>query len=194
MYELIGLTGSGKSYLAEKIADERGCIFLRTQGRWWRYVFSLLFILRHPLLARTIISCTARNTRGKSKLLKHKLLYILLNAFAKEFIARNSRRDVLIDDGLLQYLPSMYEDYMDRKTFLSDIDLGFFSDRNVIHISVSTDVRIQRMKSRGRFLRHQLPEPERSQYAKIFEHNFSVMYDEIVERFSIEEIENHNYV
>jgi len=91
---------------------------------------------------------------------------------------------------LLQYLPSIYEDYIDANVFKSDFDLAFFSKRKMLLVEVDRETREERMRERGRFLRQQLPELERHEYAKIFEHNFSLISEVLAKNFDVTVIKN----
>lgn len=190
IYELIGLTGSGKSFVAEKISREKDIPMIKTGSRAWRYFFAFLFSIEHPLFTVRIVRLTLDNTFSNKKVLKHKLFYILLNALAKEYILRHKKSDVIVDEGLLQYFPSIYEDFTDLEKLESDIDLPFFTERKVLLVTVEEEVRVGRMNDRGRFLRQQLPEDERNRYAKIFEHNFALIKGIFAKKFEITEIVN----
>lgn len=190
IYEVIGLTGAGKTYWSGQYAREKSLQYVTLGGRWWRYKNALLFVINRPLLAFQIFRLAFIYSLSNRGIIKHKLLYIMLNAYAREYLATSQDADVIIDDGILQFVFSIYEQKISRRIIQNDFNFSAISDRVVLQVTAPKVTRIERMKKRGRFLRHTFSDAERERYTEVFEHNFQVISEELSTYFNLIEIKN----
>lgn len=113
--ELLGLPGSGKSTIARSLESsgkaERICIMSRTELVWR----SLFYVLRHPLSSLAQLYYLVRYA-GSARLFYTKFMNLFLQHAAKYQKARGRLGTVVIDQGHLQNLLSLFERPMPEAT------------------------------------------------------------------------------
>ena len=114
--ELYGLTGSGKTYLSNKL-KERGFSLSKFDSKFSKYLNSVFFIFLHPVLSFSLWHNLSRFPNNSTNLLplrkRLKLNLtrnILLLATMAQYMESRSHRDaVVLDEGFFQIIHTVFE-------------------------------------------------------------------------------------
>ena len=151
--EVIGLPGAGKTHYV-------GGKQVLVKGRACRYWWALLFSIKHPKIAWHFLYKTVRTPQVRPAL-KNKALFLLFGAFAREYKARPGQ---IIDEGLYQYILSLYEVTVSRKAVKDDITILAPLRRGVLHFRTDETIRESRMQERGRWFSKNLSKAETERF------------------------------
>lgn len=189
IYELFGLPGSGKSYMARQISQSKEIAEIGITSTKERMVRAVLFMFFHPFFSARLITIFIKENYKSPKLLKHKLATIVLEIMARE---QKAKHGMMIETGFFQLLLSIYE----RKIQDQDIApvLRWLQKRGymVYVIEANRETREQRIQQRGRIPRggvvtdaHQL-----AAWFGLLEENFETLKRGIIKDFQYEIIQN----
>jgi shikimate kinase len=191
IHEFIGLPGAGKSYMAEKLARERGFKQGEISSRAEMYKLALIFALQHPGFFTRLLFVLIKENYKNTKLLKHKLMTLVLLVVAREFKA--GKDGVMIETGFFQLLLSLYE----REIKSGDINwcLNWLKKRSYVLyiIEATSEIRMKRIQERGRIPRGGVvtENKKRAEWFALLEHNFEIISEMIKENFKYELIQNN---
>ena len=106
--EFFGEPGSGKTTLLKNAASALGAraAYVRVDSSIEALARSLLFTLAHPALAFFWFAETVKESRG---LFRYKMALVVRSLAAIQKASRSRREVVLIDEGLLQRILSVYD-------------------------------------------------------------------------------------
>lgn len=186
--EFFGLPGSGKSHIAEK---EFGYIekpYSTILDRIRKYSLVALYETMHPIRSAAFFIAIVRETRDNAPLLMHKLKFLYLNAEAREQ-AGQFKKEGVIDEGLVNYLLSLYERKISEKD-VNSIVKRIPKKRMVYIINASKSVREKRMLERKRNPRSIFGESYLAERESVLEHNYEVIKGVIKKNFTYKEISN----
>lgn len=191
IHEFIGLPGAGKSYMAEKVARERGLMMGEIRGRGEAYKLAVIFSFLHPFFSIKLLFNLIKENYKNIKLLKHKLMTLVLLVMARELKAREGT--MIIETGFFQLLLSLYE----RPISQSDINwcLPWLrkSPYTIYIVNAEKETRQKRMLARGRVPRSGLAgnQAKLDEWLELLEHNFKVVSEVIKKNFKYELIQNN---
>lgn len=191
IYEFIGLPGAGKSYMAEKLARERGLKQGEIRGQGEVYKLAVIFSFLHPFFCINLFFNLAKENYKNIKLLKHKLMTLVLLVMARELKAREG--NMIIETGFFQLLLSLYE----RRIKPSDINwcLNWLKKRPyaIYIVDADSQTRMKRMQERGRVPRAALmgDKAKLDEWLALLEHNFKTISEIIKKNFKYELIQNN---
>ncbi len=180
--EFTGIPGSGKSYisrlLGEKLqeAGEKVSEPSRIIGHapalprmTFKLLYTIHFILLHPLLASRLVSSIIRSgQRSPSDLIKSLVNILFLLGLVNRH--RNSRGIVLLDQGLVQGLASVAYGASDELPFVF-LEMVPLPDA-LIRVRVSLDVAVSRLSTRktgGGSRVEKAPEDELKRFGAVLE-------------------------
>lgn len=189
IYEFFGLPGSGKSYIAEREFGYAAKSFSSISQRLIKYFLVALYEVMHPIRSAVFILAIIRETQHNRKLMMHKLKFLYLNAEAREQAA-SFKREGVVDEGLVNYLLSLYE----RKISTKDVQslLKRIPKKRTIYIvNANFEARKKRMKNRNRIPRASFGKEYAKEREEILEHNFDVIKQLIKKSFTYKEITNN---
>lgn len=173
--ELFGLSGSGKSTIARSLESSGKAERIRIASRGellWRSAF---YVLRHPFLSLAQLNylvCYA----GSSRLFYTKFMNLFLHHAAKYQKARSKRGAVVIDQGHLQNLLSLFERPLSRDELIHY--LTFLSNPDQIWVcEASDDERERRLRARGQDGRAGENPAVREEHAHAARENFATSLD-----------------
>ncbi len=152
--ELYGLTGSGKTSIAEKL-EKKGLKTTRFDSRLEKYINSLFFIIKNPITSfrlflelnnNSCISIDQLNIsqRTKLKIMRNILLLSTMAHYNKALADKNA----LIDEGFFQMLHTIYERKKDSESIKRLTDRIPKPDILII-VNIKKPIRIKRLKERN---------------------------------------------
>lgn len=180
--EYVGLPGAGKTYESELEAKHSGLSLMGARTRAQRYGRGLWFIARHPRIAWAFISLAVRENRQGARALRHKILFLLMQAFAYEEQARGYGG--IIDEGLLLLVLTFF----DRPITVADLAniapyLPTSKGRVVYVVEAPRALRAERMRARGRTPRGFLGARAQQEFLDVLERNLPVYADFLKQRY-----------
>jgi hypothetical protein len=148
--ELFGPSGTGKSYLASRLATERKLPLVRVSfGQ--KHLLAALFALRNPRLVFRLVRLWQRKTRTM-RTLRGKKLYRLISFLAKEQKARWLGGGV-IDEGLFQFFLILHEEKIVPAEIENCLAPVPRQDYLICIIESDRETRMRRMRRRGKISR-----------------------------------------
>jgi hypothetical protein len=151
--ELFGPSGSGKSYLASRLAVEYEISLVRVSfGQ--KHLLALLFALGHPRLSFRLLSLWHRRTR-ETRTLRRKKLYRLVSFLAKEQKARLMGGGV-VDEGIFQFFLILHEEKISPPEIAHCLAPLARADYLVCIVESGPATRLARMQARGEVSRWEL--------------------------------------
>jgi dephospho-CoA kinase len=181
--ELIGLSGAGKTSFARAFSEEQHIPIIEVTGRARKVGLILWFIATRPRVFFSILLVLVVENKKSARLRSHKIRNLFFSTVAREQKARMSSRDCIIDEGLLQFFLSLYErpvNEQDVSRYLARI----VDDRKVIILEAEYDVRIKRMKTRGRFPRSFMGEAYQRRWLSLVDKNYDLFKTFVKKQFS----------
>jgi len=150
IYEVIGLPGAGKSYIAERISKKNNIRLISRGSRVRKYQYLLLFALKHPRIFCFLMKHLVKENWKAPKMLMYIFKILLADSLAKHYLAEREGGDCVVDQGLMFSVLFIYE--RDVPTSVTKKFVSFFSSENIkfIIVEASDDVRQKRMIDRGR--------------------------------------------
>lgn len=148
MTEVVGTPGSGKTTWAMR--QRRSLLHYSDVTRWQRYRAACYFCVFHPILTFRLMRLSVSSDQSM-RLMKYKLVSCLFRALAVERKAQRSRGDVVIDEGIFQYVFSAFEHKISsgESKVLRKV-IASLPSRHIIWFECSGEERRQRMLARGR--------------------------------------------
>lgn len=188
--EFVGLSGAGKSYVADKVSLEKKIDFLNEINISKKFEL-LQFITHHPFFFIRLILKLIKENIHNLKLLKHKLINIFLPMLARIQFAE-AQKDIIVEFGIFQFLLSLYEKKIDLRE-LKWIKKYLNNKKYFIYlVEANRETRLERMRRRGRVPRQGLmPEEDLKKWLDILEHNYIVIKEFIKSNFKYEIVENN---
>ena len=182
--ELIGLPGVGKTFLAHNLTTKHDICIINISNNFERYLYGFLFTLLHPITTVSLVKITISETpRQNLQLLKHKLLKPMLKAMAIEQKARLTFGNVIVDEGIFQYITfSIFERRIEKQTLSKLVPKLNLTERSIILVKASNSDHQARIKKRGSFCRDKLGEKYVEEWKQILIDN-----SKEIERFIIEQ-------
>lgn len=178
--EFFGLPGAGKT--SQAVSP----VLIRRKLSCW--FFDSLFLWRHPFNFIYLYRLLIRESKFNRSLLSHKK-HLFSLSLAKEMKAQLSFHDSAIDDGLLQFLLSLYErkiTELEAKALLNCID----KNRIIAIVEASESQRLAWMKKRGRIPRFFLGEDYLTSWSLILNYNYQIFKNILLQDFSVKIIKN----
>lgn len=187
--EFFGLPGAGKTWLAEKLSQEKGIPVISLSGRVEKYWRVVRFALERPAAFFFFLRKARKESRGNRALRSHKIRYIFFNAVAREHKASCARGPVLLDEGFAQFLLSLFEHEASREEVVECLRY-FFPQHCIMIVEAPENIRTERFHSRGRMPRAFLDEAYRKQWMPILERNYVLIKSLLIQRFKTSVIDN----
>jgi hypothetical protein len=185
--ELFGPSGSGKSYFVARVAAEHRVRPIRVHfGQ--KYLFALIFVLRHRQFARRIFAMWNSETR-KTPVLRGNKLYRLISFMAKEQKARMKGGGV-IDEGIIQYFLILYEDTAPVAQVYDCLALLRRPDYFVCIIESDVATRFRRMEERGKVSRWELGDAYVRRWQDVLQSNAELLKPVLTSLFRCETVRN----
>ena len=148
------MPGAGKTTHAKAYAAENHLVLVAgDMTRMTRYLYGILYAFAHPSLTTVLVKETVLHTQKEHRSLRHKLLFILLSAYAREYAAERSKKTCVIDEGLFQLLLSTYDDITIEEQYRKYARLMPSTKYQVRYLESTAKVRASRMQNRGRIPR-----------------------------------------
>jgi len=104
--ELVGLPGSGKTTLAKKLSSEQGAEVVNIFSRKEHLKYLLLFLFSHPV---SFIFWVLQVIKESNGLLRYKFHLWSLSAARSQKAKSSNKKVVIIDEGLMQRIFSVYD-------------------------------------------------------------------------------------
>lgn len=191
--EYLGLPGSGKTYLAERrVKENQEYTYVAIRTRTERFFYAFVFMGTHPLISFRMIWTVMKRTPLHFRLLKHKTAFLLLGAFAREARASYfTTKDTVLDEGLHQFMLSMYEKPVDERTMQEDwgmIVRNMKHTRQIVFVECKREARMQRMRTRNRFPRRMLSQAYQEHFLGVQEQNYPLVKRLLEEEYSVETV------
>jgi thymidylate kinase len=169
--EFFGKIGSGKTTIAKRLSERNNLEFIRVKSKREKYLFSMFFIILHPIRSFYLIQkCFG------GKFTKRKLALVQFN-MARYQKAKMKKGVNILDEGFLQAIFSILDYELERdeiKKYLRTIPR---SDVVVI-IEVGEKGRKKRLNKRGYDLPEKMFEKD---YGKKWEESMRENYEKIKE-------------
>ncbi len=173
--ELFGLPGAGKSTLARVLESTGRAQRIRIESRGellWR---SAIYAFGHPFDALMQLSYLIRYA-GSPQLYYTKFMNLFLQHAAKQQKARSAQGTVVIDQGHLQNLLSLFERPASRGELVQY--LAFLPKPDQVWVcEASDDERARRLQSRGQDGRKGESLAVRTERARTAQENFATSFD-----------------
>lgn len=160
--ELVGLPGSGKTYMTDDLARVHN-LSIATNLVINKNILVIKFFFKNPSSFLKLLYWTIKYHNGSLKLLKHKIFFILFRAVSKEFFAKEN---TIIDDGILQYIIAISDTPLPSESIDKMLREFNLCNRTIKIVEVDDNVRKNRIKQRNRY--------PRSQFGKEYIKNFNV--------------------
>jgi dephospho-CoA kinase len=187
--ELVGLPGSGKSFLAPKIAAEHGVSIVRVGRLGQRPLCALLFGLLHPRLTLRLLSVCREQSQGALRRMK---IHRLVSALAKEQKARILGGG-LIDEGIFQILLTLYESFAEPATIEEMLSMLPKAAYRVCFVEADDERRRRRMQARGKVPRVELGPAHQMQWQKTLAANLATLKSAVIARFDGVTVRNDGF-
>jgi hypothetical protein len=185
--ELFGPSGSGKSYVAARLAAEHNLKPVRVRfGQ--KYLFATAFAFRHREFARRIFAMWNAETR-KNPVLRGNKLYRLISFMAKEQKARRMGGGV-IDEGIIQYFLILYEGDAPVEDVRDCLALLERPDYFVCIVESDVATRFRRMRERGKVSRWELGEDYTRRWQDVLQSNAERLKPVLMSLFRCEIVRN----
>ena len=179
--ELVGLAGSGKSFLAPVLARQHGVPVIRTHWFGDRYLLAFLFVVLNWSFSRPLLKRAHEGTREIPELRARKRRRFISIA-AKEMKARILGGG-LIDEGIFQYLLTAYEAPAPSQEYETLVHLLVRCPYRIYLIEADEAVRAHRMEKRKKTPRSHLgPEYQRA-WRAVCQQNFTQLKTLLVGAF-----------
>jgi dephospho-CoA kinase len=187
--ELAGLPGSGKSFLAPKIAAEHGVSIVRVGRLGQRRLYALLFGLLHPrLVLRLLATCRAQSRGALRRMKTHRLV----SALAKEQKARMIGGG-LIDEGIFQILLTLYETPAEPARIEEMLSLLPKAAYRVCFVEAAEETRQSRMQARGKTPRSELGPAHQEPWQRTLAANLATLKSAVIARFDGVTVRNDGF-
>jgi dephospho-CoA kinase len=186
--ELVGLPGSGKTYLAPRLAEQHGIRIIRVGRLGQRHLYAWLFALLNPKLTRALRALCREQSTGNARLLRMNL-HRLTSALAKLQRARVMRRG-LIDEGILQVVLAAYERPAADAELQAILAQISSEDLCIRFVTADTDTRFRRMHARNKVPRAELGPGYQARWDAVQTQNAALLLRVVRERFACEVIDN----
>ena len=180
--ELVGLPGSGKTFLAPILAKKHDMPVVSTNWFGERYLLALLFFLTHFELSCQMLRRVRIDT-APYPYLKRRKLRRFISIVAREQKARLLGKG-LIDEGLFQYLITIYENEApagEIEYFLGLLDRGIY---RVYLLEVDDMTRARRMAQRGKTPRAHMGPEYQQHWQQISRKNFVRLKSLLLKQFN----------
>jgi hypothetical protein len=147
--EIVGLPGSGKTYLSRIKSNNFDIEFIRAGRSLKKYFFCLLFIFHNPFLFFEFLFLLIKENKKDPFLFKYKL-YLFSNALSREGQALR-REEYIIDEGMFHFAFAFYERQINDKDLR--LFLKFYKrikKRKILLLEVQEKTRRKRLEERQR--------------------------------------------
>ncbi|GEM_PF-6782513 len=185
--DLFGPPGSGKSFLAPRLAAEHNVPTVRLRfGQ--KYALALMFFATQRPLARALLRLWDLHTRAYP-LRRRKKLKRLISFVAKEQKAR-LRGGGVVDEGIFQYLLVLHEAPVvpaQIDAVLRHLDPG---DYLVCIVETRRETRVKRMIDRGSVSRGELGEAYQDKWQSVLAANAGLLAGMFQGRFRCQIVKN----
>ncbi len=192
--EFFGLSGAGKTYLRKKISRENNYKVILIRGRLEKYLFVGLFFIFHPRISSFLLYKLLIENHNNKYLLIYKIKFLFFEMIAREqkamFRSKIKKDNLIIDEGVLQFIIAIYE----RK--INDKDLESFgkllSDKYIIYIiSADKKIRTSRLEARGKYPRGKFGTDYINKWLEISDYNGGIISNYIKENYRYKLINNN---
>jgi hypothetical protein len=181
--DLFGPSGSGKSYLASRLAAQHDLPLVRVRfGQ--KYFFALLFASHYPRLVARLLRLWQDQTRDNRVLRGEKLLK-LISFLAKEQKARWLGGGV-IDEGIFQYFLILHEGKISPPEIEDCLALLPADGYRICIVETDLATRFTRMQARGKVSRWELGEAYTKHWQDILETNAAALKPILMARYACE--------
>lgn len=148
--ELYGLSGSGKTTFAKKMAQESGFQIIKIRTRLELLYLNALFLVMHPWrLVSGFLYLTKNSPNGR--LFYYKLMNTFLHVqakYAKAWLWRGRNKGLILDQGYVQNVISLFETEKSQDQIEKYMSIWIRPDILVAFDS-SKEVREERLRGRG---------------------------------------------
>ncbi len=153
IYEFIGLGGAGKTYRAAEYAKTKNIPLVSILNSWERSLYAFLFMARHPIVVARLVWWVIQQGQTVSGLIFHKIFFLLFRTLGREgkilFLD-----DAVIDEGLVQFIISLFEEPVSAKDIKNYIQLILsVAPRQIYILDTPILIRQERMTHRRRIPR-----------------------------------------
>lgn len=184
--ELVGLPGSGKSFLAPRIAAEHGVPIVRVGRLGQRPLYALLFAFSHPRLAFQLLAISHEQSQGALRQIKR---HRLVSALAKELKVRILGGG-LIDEGLFQILLTLYEAPAEPARTEELLSMLPKADYRVYFVEAPEEMRQRRVRERGKTPRGELGPAYEAKWGRTLTANLATLKSLAPRRFDCVNVRN----
>lgn len=167
--ELFGLSATGKTTLAGKLADD-GFKWVKVRGRRELLWLNLIFVSYFPYASYQFLKLAWHSRRGPKKLFYLKLVNLFLQANAKWLLAREAGKAV-IDQGHSQNFLSLFEHAVGEGE-LKKLAAILPRPSELIILEVEEEERLARLKARGTLPRAEFGLPYANHWQKLSAENY----------------------
>lgn len=195
--ELYGLTGSGKTFLAEKL-KRRGLEITKFNSKLQKYSNSLLFMIKNPLTSFNLFlelntnSCIKLDKLNFSRKVKLRVIRnILLLSTMAHYNKAESKENSLVDEGFFQIIHTIYERKKNLKSIKRLIDKIKKPDALIL-LNIKKSLRAKRLKERNLPRKDLFGPVYFDDWHNAMEHNDKIIRDLLKKqnRFKVIEIKN----
>lgn len=186
--ELVGLPGGGKSFLAPRIAANNGLQIVRVGRLGQRHVYRALFVLSHPRLYRALRRLCGEQA-GDNDVVNRMNVRRLGSAVAKTHKAR-LLGDGLIDEGLFQFLLSVYETPPSVSELAAIIERIPEAGLRILFVQADGAIRDRRMQERNKIPRAELGASYVQRWLRAQENTLASLHAACCLRFTCADLHN----
>jgi hypothetical protein len=186
-----GLSGAGKTYYSIKSFIDHKYKVIKINNRFEKYFFVFIFFFIHPVSSVFLIKATISENINNKRLLIYKIKHLLFLVLARQ--GKSSfYGDVVVDDGLFQFLLIIFE----RKISYNDLApfRNFLKDKKTIAyiVEANRETRLARMEKRNRFPRRSIFGKEYFyKWLEVEEYNYIIIKEFIMKNFDYKIINNN---
>ncbi len=187
--QFFGLPGSGKTFYSKKISGKSALGLVSIESRIEILLFGILFFIFNPLTTIFFIKILIKENKHNRKILFHKLFKLFVVTIAHEQKSKMKKGDIIIDQGLILFLLSIYERKIDKKEL--DKFLPHLKNYFVYIIFAPKKTREERMSLRKRIPRIKFGLEYALKVQNIFEENENIVVEFIKKNFPYKLIKNY---
>ncbi len=187
IFQFFGLPGAGKTFYFEEINKNIKPIYIKEKRN--KVFFTILFFIFNPLTTIFYIKIIIKENKHNRKILYYKIFKLFIDTVANEQKAFLNKESVIIDQGIILFLMSIYE----RKIKEGELEifLPYLRKNYFIYIIIaSKKIRQKRMEARKRIPRSRIGRNYAISMQKIFKENEPIIINFIKKNFPYKIIEN----
>jgi hypothetical protein len=184
--QMFGLPGAGKTFITNQLCENNDFVPIKLNGNLKKISYSLLFFFVHPFFYLRLLKALFLENKNR-KLFLHKLkLFLRVTALeSKKLFFKKT----IIDDGLCQFLITIFERKINKKDLLK-IEKLVPKNAIIFIIETSDKKRLMRMNERGRIPRSFLGEEYLEKISPVWKFNAKFLKHFFLNNFDTKIIDN----